>query len=148
MSLSLNFFLPYRLSRLSESVSNEIRPIYKYRFGLNRPEWRLLVALADLGSATAKRLGAHSSQHKTKVSRAVYALEQRRWLKRETDPDDRRSEILTLTSAGQRAYGELVEPMREKEFEILECLDPEDRDALERGIAALEAELGLTRKTD
>ncbi len=143
MNLYLEFFLPYRLSRLSERVSEEIRPIYKDRFGLNRPEWRVLVALADLGSATAKKLGEHSSQHKTKVSRAVYALEQRRWLKRETDPEDRRSEILSLTDAGQRAYSDLVQPMRETEANFLERLSPLDREALERGIAALETELGL-----
>jgi DNA-binding MarR family transcriptional regulator len=143
MSLSLEFFLPYRLSRLSEHVSDEIRPIYKDRFGLNRPEWRVLVALADLGTSNAKQLGEHSAQHKTKVSRAVYSLEQRRWLKREADPNDRRSEILSLTPAGQRAYGDLVEPMREREAKFLERLSPLDREALERGITALETELGL-----
>lgn len=143
MSLTLEAFLPYRLNRLSERVSESIRPIYKDRFGLNRPEWRVLVALADFGSATAKQLGEHSSQHKTKVSRAVFALEQRRWLKRDIDPGDRRSEILSLTAAGKRAYGDLVAPMHEREAQILERLSPRDRDALDRGIAALEVELGI-----
>lgn len=140
MSLTLESFLPYRLTRLAELVSGEIRPIYKDRFSLNRPEWRVLVALADMGTATAKQIGDHSAQHKTKVSRAVYALEQRRWLKRETDLNDRRSEILSLTSTGKRAYCDLVAPMREREAGILDRLSPDDRKALERGLAALEAE--------
>lgn len=143
MVLTLETFLPYRLSRLSEAVSNEIRPIYKDRFGINRPEWRALVALADLGRATAKDIGAHSAQHKTKVSRAVWALEQRRWLKREPDPDDRRYEILSLTPAGQKAYQALATPMREGEARILDRLSPEERSALQSSLSALETALGL-----
>ena len=71
MGLTLENFLPYRLARLSEALSAEIQPV-------NRPEWRVLAALADIGPATATALGHHSAQHKTKVSRAVRALELRR----------------------------------------------------------------------
>ncbi|MBF9031748.1 MarR family transcriptional regulator [Rhodobacterales bacterium HKCCE3408] len=143
MSDSLADFLPYRLSRLSEAVSAEIRPIYKAMHGLNRPEWRVLAALADLGSCTATEAAAHSAQHKTKVSRAVYALESRRWLKRETDPRDRRSEILTLTAAGRAAYDSLITPLRSRAMSLVSTLDPGDAEALVRGLAALEAALDL-----
>ncbi len=146
MRLTLEDFLPYRLSRLSEAVSNEIRPIYKSAFGLNRPEWRVLVALADIGPATAKDIGLHSAQHKTKVSRAVRALELRRWVRRETDPNDRRSEFLTLTRAGQGAYEKLVEPMRVREQAILSRLAPDDRAAFERGLRAIEKAVGVAQR--
>jgi DNA-binding MarR family transcriptional regulator len=146
MSLTLETFLPYRLNRLSEAVSAEIRPVYRDRFGLTRPEWRALVALADIGPCTAKEIGAHSAQHKTKVSRAVFALEQRRWLRREADPADRRSETLSLTSAGRRAYEELLAPMREREAQMLDRLNARERKALEAALAALEAAMGLGRK--
>ena len=148
MQLTLDSFLPYRLNRLSAQVSDTIRPIYRDRFGLNRSDWRVLVALADLGSATAKQICAHSAQHKTKVSRAVYALEKRRWLRRQTDPEDRRSEILSLTEAGIGAYRQLVGPMREGEAAILDRLSPADRKALERGLSALEAQFGFVENSD
>ncbi|MBF9032969.1 MarR family transcriptional regulator [Rhodobacterales bacterium HKCCE2091] len=139
MDPTLETFLPYRLNRLSEAVSLRVRPIYAKRFGLTRPEWRVLAALADLGQATATIVGAHSTQHKTKVSRAVFALEERRWLVRTQDPRDRRSDILSLTEAGLRAYRELLLPMRQVEAEMLSHLDPADRAALQRGLAALES---------
>lgn len=139
----LDSFLPYRLSRLSEAVSNEIRPVYKNAHGLNRPEWRVLVALADVGPATATMLCAHSAQHKTKVSRAVSALEARRWLTRSRDCADRRSETLRLTDAGLRAYQELVRPIRAREALILEKLSADDRRALEQALRALEAAFEL-----
>jgi DNA-binding MarR family transcriptional regulator len=143
MNLTLKTFLPYRLNRLAEAVSAEIRPVYRDRFGLNRPEWRALVALADIGPCTAKEIGAHSTQHKTKVSRAVFALEQRRWLSREADPSDRRSERLSLTPAGRHAYEELLAPMREREAQILARLSARQRDDLDAALAALEAAMDL-----
>ena len=98
--MRLDDFLPYRLARLSEAVSNEIRTVYKDMYGLNRPEWRVLAALAEIGPATATQLGTHSAQHKTKVSRAVFALETRRWLTRRADAKDRRAETDYGTGCG------------------------------------------------
>jgi len=144
MGLTLEKFLPYRMSRLSEALSAEIRPVYKDAFGLNRPEWRVLAALADLGPSTATALGNHSAQHKTKVSRAVRALELRRWIRRETVMTDRRSEIISMTDTGQRAYCDLVAPMRAHEARILDRIAPEDRAALERALLALEAAIGVS----
>jgi DNA-binding MarR family transcriptional regulator len=106
--LVLEHFLPYRLNRLADAISRDFSRIYRERFGLTRPEWRLLAALGELGTMTATEVGRHSSQHKTKVSRAVAALEKRRWLTRAADEADRRVERLTLTKAGQDAYRELV----------------------------------------
>lgn len=115
MSLSLDTFLPYRLNRLAEATSDQIRPIYRDLYGLNRPEWRTLIVLHHLRSATATQICQHSNQHKTKVSRAVHALEQRRWLRREITPNDRRSEILSLTEAGRapsKAWSSQAAPAR------------------------------------
>ena len=106
--LQLEHFLPYRLNRLAEAVSRDFARLYKERFGLTRPEWRVLAALGELGTMTATEVVRHSSQHKTKVSRAVAALEKRRWLTRTADAADRRVEQLTLTRSGQDAYRELV----------------------------------------
>ncbi len=106
--LDLERFLPYRLNRLADAVSRDFSRIYKEKFGLTRPEWRVLAALGEIGTMTATEVGRHSAQHKTKVSRAVASLEERRWLMRAEDEHDRRVERLSLTKAGQDAYRELV----------------------------------------
>jgi DNA-binding MarR family transcriptional regulator len=141
MTAFLENFLPYRLNRLSETMSLQVRPIYRDMFGMTRPEWRVLAALGELGTATATQIGGHSAQHKTKVSRAVYALEKRRWLKRTADPKDRRAELLTLTVAGRRAFEDLIPPLSEREAALLSEMSEEDRAALKQGLAALEAAL-------
>ncbi len=106
--LKLENFLPYRLSRISATVSQEFRSVYGLHHELTVPEWRVLATLGQFGEISAKAIGAHSSMHKTKVSRAVRALEERRWLKRRGSEEDRREEILALTPLGRKTYAEIV----------------------------------------
>jgi len=47
--------------------------------------------------------------HKTKVSRAVNALEKKRYLSRKQMEDDRRFEMLSLTKNGNIVYKDLTE---------------------------------------
>ncbi|MDG4889172.1 MarR family transcriptional regulator [Mesorhizobium sp. WSM4887] len=139
--LELENFLPYRLYRLADTVSREFSRIYKERHGLTRPEWRTLSGLGQRGMMTATELGKQSAMHKTKVSRAVAALERRRWLTRTPDENDRRLEHLTLTKAGLAAYREMMPLAKAFERELLARLSEEERAAIVRGVAALEEAL-------
>lgn len=141
--LILDDFLPYRLNRLAEAVSREFAALYKKRFGLTRPEWRTLATLGQFGTATATAVGEHSAMHKTKVSRAVAALERRRWLARSRDPADRRIEHLSLTAPGRKAYRGMVPLARAFEADFLAGLDARDRAAIPIAMALLEQAAGL-----
>lgn len=136
--LILEDFMPYRLNRLADAISREFARIYRDRYGLTRPEWRTLAALGQHGTMTATEIGAHSAMHKTKVSRAVAALEKRRWLVRKADANDRRVERLSLTKAGQRVYGELIPVAAAFEAGMLDKLGAREREAVLKGLAALE----------
>ena len=137
-SLPRETFLPYRLNRLADAVSRDFSRLYKERFGLTRPEWRLLATLGQYGTMTATAVGQHSSMHKTKVSRAVTALETRRWLTRRADTADRRVEHLALTGAGEKAYREIVPLAHAFEAALLAQLDKCDRETVLAGLALLE----------
>ena len=117
-TLELENFLPYRLNRLADAVSREFQKIYKGRYGLTRPEWRLLATLGQYGTMTA--------------------TEARNWLARETDRIDRRIERLSLTKTGERTYREMVPLARAFETGLLSGLNPSDRQALLAGLDALE----------
>lgn len=123
--LALETFLPYRLNRLSAAVSQAFRAVYGPHHDLTVPEWRVLATLGQFEAMSAKEIGAHSAMHKTKVSRAVRALEERRWLTRRESPDDRREEILRLTPLGRKTYGEIVPRALAFEARILEGLGPD-----------------------
>ncbi|NVO57543.1 MarR family transcriptional regulator [Rhodobacteraceae bacterium B1Z28] len=103
----LQNFLPFLLNQAAEESSLEFQRAYKDRYGLLRTEWRVLFHLGIFGEMTAKDIGERAKTHKTKISRAVRKLEQRRFLKRSRDEGDRRVEWLVLTPAGQTVYREL-----------------------------------------
>ena len=141
MDFKLETFLPYRLNQAAERVSQRFAAQYRDRYRMTRPEWRALAALGSYGRMTATEIGANSSMHKTKVSRAVRALEEKRWLKRSEDMSDRRIEHLELTPAGKRIYGEMVALAHAYEEELAMLLGASDLRQLEAGLAAVEAKL-------
>jgi DNA-binding MarR family transcriptional regulator len=123
--LQLEQFLPYRLNRIASAVSLDFRSVYGPHHDLTIPEWRVLATLGQFEEISAKAIGQHSSMHKTKVSRAVRALEERRWLRRRESEEDRREEILTLTPLGQKIYRDIVPKAVAFERRILDELGPE-----------------------
>ena len=141
--LQLENFLPYRLNRAAAAASVQLSSIYRQKYGLTVPEWRTLSTLAQFGELTAKQIGAHSSMHKTKVSRAVSSLNSRRWLTRKRDIADRRLEKLSLTALGEQAYRQLEPQMLDFEVQLLAGLTTNERDRMLQGISILEKALGV-----
>ena len=134
----LDAFLPYRLNRAAEWASLRFATLYKARHGMTRPEWRTLANLGQYGRLSAKQICELSTQHKTKVSRAVAALEARKWLRREPNTDDRREEWLELTSQGRRIYVELSELGLGCDRELETLLGAKGAKSLRDGLAAIE----------
>jgi DNA-binding MarR family transcriptional regulator len=100
-------FLPYLLNMAAEEASLQFQAAYKDRYGMLRTEWRVLFHLGRYGAMTAKEVCDRARIHKTKVSRAVAKLEQRRFVRRTEVETDRRHALLALTSSGQAAFGDL-----------------------------------------
>jgi DNA-binding MarR family transcriptional regulator len=135
--LKLDEFLPYRLNVVASLVSQALSRIYVDRYGIGVPEWRILVTLGEFETMTAKAIGAHSHMHKTKVSRAVTALEQRKLVMRRENRADRREAYLSLTPAGRAIYRELAPGALEFSRRLFETIDAADRAAFERAVDRL-----------
>ncbi|QDI77311.1 MarR family winged helix-turn-helix transcriptional regulator [Leisingera aquaemixtae] len=110
---TLQDFLPFLLNRAAEESSLGFQRHYKDRYGMLRTEWRVLFHLGNYGQMTAKEIGERAKIHKTKISRAVAKLAEKRFVTRTRDENDRRAEHLTLTPAGQSAYRELRDVAQE-----------------------------------
>jgi DNA-binding MarR family transcriptional regulator len=135
----LEAFLPYALNRAAEAAGRGFQAVYKARFGMLRTEWRVLAHLGRYGEMTARDICIRADLHKTKVSRAVKALETRRFLSRRTVEADRRREVLALTPAGAAAYRLLAAEARTYDAALAARLPPEDLAALHRVLRALSA---------
>jgi len=143
----LDGFIPYRLNRASELISLSFARQYKEEFDLTRPEWRTLAALGSVGMMTAKDIGAHSHMHKTKVSRAVRALEQRHWLKRIPSEIDRRFEQIELTALGRQFYRQITLLADKYQETVRMTLGEQAIGHLDLALSAIEASAGLRPKT-
>ncbi|MEO6104163.1 MAG: MarR family winged helix-turn-helix transcriptional regulator [Pseudoxanthomonas sp.] len=106
--LELERFLPYRLSVLSNQVSQEIAGLYAERFALNVTEWRLLAVLGRYCDLTATELAERTAMDKVAVSRAVTSLVAEGRLTRKIDGDDRRRTRLRLSAKGYRIYDQIA----------------------------------------
>ena len=128
--ITLESFLPYRLVRISAVVSREFRAVYGPHHDLTVPEWRVLATLGQFEEMGARDIGKHSSMHKTKVSRAVRTLEERRWLKRRESEADRREEILALTALGRATYADIVPRATAFEARLIAALGSQAKNLL------------------
>ena len=129
---NLESFIPFRVHQASEAVSQSFRNIYRDEFGMTRSEWRVFAHLGQYGSMTATEIGKSASLHKTKVSRALMALEKRRWLIREADENDRRVQRLGLTKAGLKAFGQLGTHASQYNLDLTKRLGEKDAKTLLR----------------
>jgi DNA-binding MarR family transcriptional regulator len=130
MQSELSNFLPYLLNQAAEVVSLEFQPRYKNRYNMLRTEWQVLFHLGRHGEMTAKQICDQAVMHKTKVSRAVRALETKRYISRKTVEQDRRFESLVLTKAGRVVFDDLAATARDFDKSLEASLDPEDMQRL------------------
>lgn len=133
----LTGFLPYLLNQAAEEASLTFQQVYKERYGMLRTEWRVLFHLGRYGPMTARQIGELAKIHKTKVSRAVQALEDKRFLTRQRRDDDRRRETLTLTQSGQAAYERLKTLAAEHNRSLRQMLPEKDWESLVRSLRVI-----------
>ena len=135
--LELEHFLPYRLSVLSNRISQEIAGLYAERFALNVTEWRLLAVLGRYPDLTATELVERTAMDKVAVSRAVASLVSDGRLTRKVDGDDRRRTRLRLSAKGYRIYDEVAPLALAYQQRLLSGLDAADRAQLEALLSRL-----------
>lgn len=103
----LQGFLPYLLNQAAEATSRGFHDIYRESYGFTRTQWRVMANLGKFGAMTARDICTISHIEKTKVSRAVAALETLGMLTRAPSDTDKRAEILSLTEKGRAAFSDL-----------------------------------------
>jgi DNA-binding MarR family transcriptional regulator len=135
--LELEHFLPYRLSVLSNRISQEIAGLYAERFALNVTEWRLLAVLGRYPDLTATELAERTAMDKVAISRAVASLVAEGRLTRKVDGDDRRRARLRLSAKGYRIYDEVAPLAMQYEQRLLAALSGEDRAILDALLSRL-----------
>jgi DNA-binding MarR family transcriptional regulator len=130
--LQLEHFLPYRLSILSNRVSQAIARAYQDRFGLSMTEWRVMAVLAryDGDGLSAREVATYTEMDKVAVSRALTHLVTARRVARRTHDGDKRRSVLRLTAAGWKVHDGVAPLARAHEREMLAQLTTQERRTL------------------
>ena len=142
--LRLERFLPYRLSVLSNRVSQDIAGLYSERFGLSITEWRVMAVLGGGSKLSANEVSVRTAMDKVAVSRAVSRLLEKSYLLRQLHGQDRRRSELKLSAKGRAVFDQIVPLALSLERRILASLEPSEQSQLLAILDKLEAaELAL-----
>ena len=129
--LELEHFLPYRLSVLSNRISQALSRLYSDRFGLTILEWRVLAILGRYPGLAANAVARRGAMDKVQVSRAVHRLLANGRLERRLDPDDRRRSSLRLSPEGKRIYRQIIPAAQAFEQGLLAPLTAGEQSSLD-----------------
>ena len=140
--LELEKFLPYRLSVLSNRVSQGIAQTYQQRFGLSVTEWRVIALIGRFPGLSASEVAQRAAMDKVAISRAVRNLLDQGRIEREASADDRRTRHLTLSAIGQAIYQEIVPAALDYEQLLISALNPEEQRVFEQLMDRLQIKAG------
>ncbi|HMA98026.1 MAG TPA: MarR family transcriptional regulator [Wenzhouxiangella sp.] len=136
--LKLEDFLPYRLSVLSNQVSQGISETYAERFGLSVTEWRVVAILGRFPDIPATQIVEYSAMDKVAISRAVRRLLEAGLVERQRDKSDKRAKLLTLSERGHGVYSAIVPAALAYEQHLLSALSSGEQEVLRSLLDKLE----------
>ena len=109
--------------------------VYPRQFGI-------MLALATEGPLSQGDLAEWVRTDRTTMVTFVDGLEERGYVRRERNPDDRRAYLLQLTEEGKRALTRGRGLMRRAENRLLRSLDAEERSQLVRLLGKVAVDVG------
>ena len=130
-ALSLEHFIPYRLSVLANTVSTALAGAYERRFGLTIPQWRVIAVLARVPGLSAADVAERTAMDKVAVSRAVLGLTRAGRVSRKLASSDRRRSVLSLTARGRAVYRRIVPLALAYERRLMAELSPAEQSQFE-----------------
>lgn len=135
--LSLQEFVPYKLAVVANRLSQSIGSLFEQRYGIQIPEWRILMALHSCGPLSPNELVEHTSMDKARVSRAQRRLADLDLVAVRDDPRDGRRLVLFLTRKGTGMCEAIIPAARETEAWFLSALAERERKVLDKALSRL-----------
>lgn len=137
--LTLDEFIPYRLSVLSNTISRKIAEIYNREFGLNIWQWRVMAVVGETPGVSATAVTSKTAMDKVAVSRAVAGLIELGYMTRDASSEDARRSVLQLTKQGESIYRQIVPLALKYETDLLSGFDQRTLDELKDALTILAA---------
>ena len=137
-TLALQQFLPYRLSALTNRISQSLATKYSERFDINVHEWRVIAVLGEESSLSSVSITNRVAMDKVAVSRAVKRLIDKNLVVKKLDDKDQRRHELALTPNGIDLYQQLIPIALAHEKSMTDNLSEQDKADLLRLLSKLD----------
>lgn len=146
--LTLDDYVTYKVTVLAQMFGREAARIYSAKWGLSLPQYRILIVLGKLPGMSLRELTDQTQMDKGQISRVVTQMEADGLITRESDKNDGRRLVLTLTQSGAQLHQQTIGTSEARQKEILGVLSREELDALNDTLAKLANHMRARLKTD
>lgn len=123
---------------LSRNIQQELKEVVE-PFGLTTGEEPYFMELVYEEGLTQDELTSRVNVDKSATARVVKTLEEKRYLKREIDKDDRRNKRLYLTEEARAKYEPLVNELQQYNLKLTEGWTEEEYDLVYRCLQMVQA---------
>jgi Transcriptional regulators len=127
---ALHRTLTYRLHVLHKMTDMESQRRYLAEARLSLGEGRCLATIGSVQPVSVNDLARASNLNKAQASRAAQALVEKSLVEKTIDPQDGRGVVLRLTPEGQRRWQVVMTVIRQRNEEIVACLNDAEREML------------------
>ena len=131
------YFIPHRMMLLARMIDRETARDLHRDFGMSAAEWRALGFICTTGSSSAAEICVAFEVDRAEVSRAVSRLVDSGLVERDGARDHGNRLTLTPTARGLELHDRIKAKRRDYFEWILQDLDSDGRDTLDRMLARI-----------
>jgi len=130
-------YLSFKISILYRLMVRRSARFLNSTYDLSVAEWWTIGQLAVNSPSTVSELVDSTQNDKAQVSRSATALVSKGYVKKQDNPLDKRSSLLSLTESGRELYEQIIPMRQETQNLLLEKLTEEEKEVTERAIQKL-----------
>ena len=130
--------LLYRIYRIHITASRLVVHLCEREFGLTRREWRVLSFLSEHEGVLSSELAEHAMLDRARTSRTLTRLDDKKLIRRQPRPSDRREVHVFLTEEGWRVYRAIFPRVAAINRELALALSPAERGQLDHLVHTLQ----------
>lgn len=135
-------------SFLLERTARRIKQYAQYqfnsqKFGITVDQWAILKNLKQYADLPQKELAEYCGKDQPTLTRIVDLLVNKKLVERRTNPNDRRSFVVHLTSAGKEKIADLSNSINEIRMQAWRNLDEDDFEHMKRILDTIYANLEI-----
>ncbi|MET0542490.1 MAG: MarR family winged helix-turn-helix transcriptional regulator [Variovorax sp.] len=122
--------------RRDRALGDTLKP-----FALLPTEWRTLGTLLRRGAMTMMELAQWTAYERTRLTRMLHSMEERRWVERSDSSSDGRSVVVRIAPKGEKLYRRAEAAVEKLTDDIMAVCPPDDIDRVRRSLQAMRSKL-------